>query len=146
MGLVDATCAEVRSIVACLADTWKSKLADILRKPDEQVCGSSVGPGTTICIMIEPSFHGIFHLLAFWAIGCTVQFVSMSDPVVAISQLNECDCRVMVCSGFDEEWIEAQRKIFNGVIIKLPEEEQAHRLVQSEKLGDGMYHGSNLRC
>ncbi|GAB1526536.1 hypothetical protein RhiTH_009703 [Rhizoctonia solani] len=135
MGFVDTTCAEVRSIVARLASTWKTKLSELLRKPDESGCEWSIGPGTTICIMVEPSFHGIFHLLAFWAIGCTVQFVSVSDPSVGIDQLNECECKVMVCSGFDEEWIIARGSEFNGVIVSLPEEEQAHILVKNEKHG-----------
>ncbi|KAF8755542.1 hypothetical protein RHS01_05040 [Rhizoctonia solani] len=119
MGFVDATCAEVRSIVARLASTWKTKLSELLRKPDEPGCERSIGPGTTICIMVEPSFHGIFHLLAFWAIGCTIQFVSAVDPEVGITQLNE------------YTW----RKGFDGAIIQLPEQEQPHRLVQAEKHG-----------
>ncbi|CAE6455484.1 unnamed protein product [Rhizoctonia solani] len=135
MGFVDATCAEVRSIVSRLAETWKSRLSDLLPKPDDPVCGWSVGPGTTICIMVEPSFHGIFHLLAFWAIGCTVQFVSVSDPSLAIGQLNQCDCKIMLCSGFDKEWMESRKKEFKGAIVELPEEEQAHRLAQTEKHG-----------
>ncbi|KAF8750326.1 hypothetical protein RHS01_09371 [Rhizoctonia solani] len=85
MGFVDATCAEVRSIVARLASTWKTKLSEL----------SAVG----------------------------------------IDQLNECECKVMVCSGFDEEWIIARESEFNGVIVSLPEEEQAHILVKNEKQG-----------
>ncbi|QRW23561.1 AMP binding enzyme [Rhizoctonia solani] len=135
MGFVDATCAEVRSIVARLASTWKTKLAELLHKPDEPGCEWSIGPGTTICIMVEPSFHGIFHLLAFWAIGCTIQFVSAVDPEVGITQLNECHCRAMICSGLSEKQIDKWRKGFDGAIIQLPEQEQPHRLVQAEKHG-----------
>ncbi|CAE6520716.1 unnamed protein product [Rhizoctonia solani] len=133
MGWVDATCAEVRSIVARLANVWKSRLSDLLHTPGKPVLGSSIGPGTTICITIMPDFHGVFHLLAFWALGCTVQYVSVADPSVAMEQLNESGCKVMLCSGFDDDWIEARKKQFDGVIVQLPEEEQAHQLAKLEK-------------
>ncbi|CAE7155611.1 unnamed protein product [Rhizoctonia solani] len=132
MGWIDATCAETHSIVARLADVWKSKLSGLLGRPD-----SEIGPGTTICIAIKPDFHGIFHLLAFWAIGCTAQFVSMADPSVAVEQLNESGCKVILCSGFDDDWIEARRNHFDGAIIRLPEQEQAHELVKVEKQRQG---------
>ncbi|EUC55305.1 AMP-binding enzyme, partial [Rhizoctonia solani AG-3 Rhs1AP] len=138
MGWVDVTCAEAHSIVARLADAWRSKLSNLLSKPEDPGSGSSIGPGTTICITVEPSFHGIFHLLAFWAIGCTVQFVSIADIGVAVDQLDESGCRVMLCSGFDDGWMKARRTEFSGAIVQLPEEEQAHNLAKAEKQRQGI--------
>ncbi|CAE6417057.1 unnamed protein product [Rhizoctonia solani] len=134
MRWIDATCAETYSIVSRLADTWKSKLSGLLNESNGLASGS-VGPGTTICMAIKPDFHGIFHLIALWAIGCTVQFVSMADPSVAIDQLHETGCNVILCSGFDDDWIEARKNQFDGIILQLPEQEQAHELVKSEKQG-----------
>ncbi|CAE6482307.1 unnamed protein product [Rhizoctonia solani] len=132
MGSIDVTCAEVRSIVARLANVCKSRLSGLLSKPGD-VTSDFIGPGMTICIATVPDFHGIFHLLAFWALGCTVQLVSMADPSVAMEQLNEVGCKLMLCSGFDDDWVEARKKQFGGVIVQLPEEEQAHELAKLEK-------------
>ncbi|CUA75488.1 hypothetical protein RSOLAG22IIIB_05919 [Rhizoctonia solani] len=115
MGWIDATCAETRSIVR----QTRSKLP--------------VGPGTTICIMDQPKFHGIFHLFAFWALGCTVQYISPVYPTRGIKELHESGCKVMLYSGIDDEWINASKKQFNGVTIQLPKEERADQLVKSEK-------------
>ncbi|CAE6410062.1 unnamed protein product [Rhizoctonia solani] len=41
----------------------------------------------------------------------------------------------MLCSGYDQAWIEAREKQFDGVIVQLPKEEQADQLVKSEKQG-----------
>ncbi|CAE6390629.1 unnamed protein product [Rhizoctonia solani] len=135
MGWVDATCAESRSIVVRLADVWKSRLSDLLDNNGRPALDAPVGPGTTICIAAIPDFHGIFHLLAFWAMGCTVQYVSMADPMNAIDQLNESGCKVMLCSGYDDNWIGARRKEFSGVIVQLPLEERADQLAKLEKQG-----------
>ncbi|CUA75489.1 hypothetical protein RSOLAG22IIIB_05920 [Rhizoctonia solani] len=135
MGWIDATCAETRSIVVRLADVWKSRLSNLLDSSGKPVIESPVGPGTTICIISKPDFHGIFHLFAFWAIGCTVQYVSVTDLAEAINQINGSGCKVILCSGFDDEWIEVLKKRFRGAIIKLPQEEQAHQLAKSEKQG-----------
>ncbi|CAE6515801.1 unnamed protein product [Rhizoctonia solani] len=135
MGWIDVTCAEVRSIVARLADVWKSKLSNLLDEGGRPVLNVPVGPGTTICIAVRPDFHGIFHLLAFWALGCTVQFVSMADPTGAVDQLNESGCQVMLCSGYSDEWVKTQQKRFNGTIVQLLKEEHADELAKSEKQG-----------
>ncbi|KAF8755546.1 hypothetical protein RHS01_05044 [Rhizoctonia solani] len=89
--------------------------------------------GTTICILVEPDFHSIFHLLAFWAIGCSVQFVSTADPNILDSQLTQSGCDLIIYSGFDDAWVIERKRRFDGPIIQLPEEEQAHRLAVSEK-------------
>ncbi|CAE6463157.1 unnamed protein product [Rhizoctonia solani] len=135
MGWIDATCAETRSIVVRLADAWKSRLSELLDNSGKPVLDSAVGPGTTICIAANPDFHGIFHLLAFWAIGCTVQYISLTDLTEATNQLNESGCKVMLCSGVDSGWMEARKKQFNGVMVQLPQEERADQLTKSEKQG-----------
>ncbi|CAE6412017.1 unnamed protein product [Rhizoctonia solani] len=134
-GWIDATCAETHSIVARLADVWKSKLFDLLCDPDQPVTNSSFGPGTTICIATQPDFYGVFHILAFWALGCTVQCVPMKDPISAIDQLNESGCKMLLCSEFDDGWIEARKAQFKGVVVQLPKGEQALELVRLEKQG-----------
>ncbi|KAJ1302138.1 hypothetical protein OPQ81_000967 [Rhizoctonia solani] len=132
MGWIDATCAQVYHIVSRLAEIWKSRLLKLLSKPGDPVSDSSFGPGTTVCIATRPDFHGIFHLLAFWAIGCTVQFIPMQCPSVVVDQLNESGCKVVLYSGFDDGWVETWRKEFDGVVVQLPEEEQAHQLAKME--------------
>ncbi|CAE6460644.1 unnamed protein product, partial [Rhizoctonia solani] len=135
MGWVDATCAEVRSIVAHLAAVWQPRLSEILNMSNESLTIERPrGPEITICLLVEPAFQAIFHLLAFWAIGCTVQFTSVAMEAATIdSQLNQSGCKIILHSGFDDAWINERRAHFHGTIIPLPEEEQACRLVQSEK-------------
>ncbi|CEL58455.1 hypothetical protein RSOLAG1IB_12123 [Rhizoctonia solani AG-1 IB] len=133
-GWVDATCAEVRSIVARLAAVWQSKLLEVLNMPDECPENMLPGPGITICILVEPSYQAIFHLLAFWAIGCTVQFISVAmDPATVDTQLNQSGCKIIMYSGFDDAWINERRIHFHGAMVPLPYEEHASRLVLSQK-------------
>ncbi|KAH7332772.1 hypothetical protein B0J17DRAFT_771550 [Rhizoctonia solani] len=129
MGWIDVTCIQVRNIVARLAEVWKTKLSDILGRP--------VGPGTIVCLLLEPDYHGIFHLFAFWAIGCTIQFVSTADLAILDAQLTRSGCEILVYSGFDNAWVEERKKHFKAPIVQLPEEEQSHRLAQFEQQGKG---------
>ncbi|KAF8703110.1 hypothetical protein RHS03_06209, partial [Rhizoctonia solani] len=133
MGWIDVTCAEARSIIAHLAMVWRPRLAKILHQTEYSIPNPPVRLGTTICILVEPDFHSIFHLLAFWAIGCSVQFVSTADPSILDSQLTQSGCDLIIYSGFDDAWVIERKLRFDGPIIKLPEEEQAHRLALSEK-------------
>ncbi|KAF8676584.1 hypothetical protein RHS04_06441 [Rhizoctonia solani] len=133
MGWIDVTCAEARSIIAHLAMVWRPRLTEILHQTEHSIPNRPVGPGTTICILVEPDFHSIFHLLAFWAIGCSVQFVSTADPNILDSQLTQSGCDLIIYSGFDDAWVIERKRRFDGPIIQLPEEEQAHRLAVSEK-------------
>ncbi|CUA71417.1 Outer capsid protein VP4 [Rhizoctonia solani] len=141
MGWIDVTCAEARAIVARLAEEWKVRLSDVLGRNGQPISDISVGPGMTICILVKPDFYGIFHLLAFWALGCTVQFMLTTDPAILDDQLSQSNCKVIIYSGFDDDWVAERKKYYHGPILKLPEEEQAHRLAESEKKGQaGVSH------
>ncbi|KAF8676586.1 hypothetical protein RHS04_06443 [Rhizoctonia solani] len=134
MGSIDATCAEVCSIIARLAELWQSRLPELVSTRDQLCANTPLGPGITICILAKPLCGAIFHLLAFWSIGCTIQFVSVAmEPDIIDSQLNQSGCKVVVYSGFDEKWIDERRNHFRRVFIKLPEEEESSWLIRSEK-------------
>jgi hypothetical protein len=144
-GWVDATCAEVRSIAARLAAIWQSRLLELLNMPDTHLTDILPGPGITICILVEPSYQAIFHLLAFWAIGCTVQFISVAmEPTTIDTQLNQSGCKIVIYSGFDDAWINERRIHFRGVMVPLPHEEHASFLVISEKKQQSNYYSSSI--
>ncbi|KAF8703158.1 hypothetical protein RHS03_06212, partial [Rhizoctonia solani] len=131
MGSIDATCAEMRSIVAHLAEVWQRRLSS-LSIPDESLDNTPFGPGITTCLLVEPSYEAIFHLLALWGIGCTVQFISVAmEPYIIDSQLDQSGCKVLLHSGFDDAWVKEHEDHFRGAIIQLPDEERASRLVHA---------------
>lgn len=139
MGWVDVTCAEVYSIVCRLAIGWNAKLSEILRQRTGGAV-ASVGPGTTVCILVYPFVHSIFHHLAFWALGCTVQYISVyleGDTIDGLISQSGCD--VVLHAGMDEAWVSARRDHCKGELIKLPDEEYAHRLAQAQKGGTGTH-------
>ncbi|CAE7208503.1 unnamed protein product [Rhizoctonia solani] len=136
-GWVDVTFLEARSIVSRLATTWKSRLENIIE--DEAKNGSGVGPGTTICIFVQPAAHGIFHHLAFGSLGCTVQYISLSLGNNQIcSYLRESNCTAILHSGITTAWVTSMKDCFDGELIALPEEEFSHQLAFREKAGYAM--------
>ncbi|CAE6468552.1 unnamed protein product [Rhizoctonia solani] len=76
----------------------------------------------------------LYSIGSHWALGCTVQLVSstMGDENVPV-YLEKSGCRVVVYSGISETLEKRVRSDFNGVMIRLSEEEHAHRLAQSIK-------------
>ncbi|KAB5589737.1 Potassium voltage-gated channel subfamily H member 2 [Ceratobasidium theobromae] len=130
LGWVDVTCAETYSIVSRLAASWRTRLSKILDEPEPKV-----GPGIIICILAQPSVHALFHLFAFWALGCTVQYVCtyMGNEIVD-SNIRQSGCKVILYSGANEDWLRSQDQ-FDGALVELPENEYAHRLAQKEKEG-----------
>ncbi|KDN47246.1 hypothetical protein RSAG8_03725, partial [Rhizoctonia solani AG-8 WAC10335] len=132
LGWIDVTWSEARSIIAGarLAATWTIRLSDLILNQDS----SSVGPGMAICLLVQPSVVALFHILAFWALGCTPQFLSLSlDDDTIDLYLNKSGCRVAIYSGISESWVQTKRKVFRGSMIPLPEAEYAHRLAEAER-------------
>ncbi|CAE6468548.1 unnamed protein product [Rhizoctonia solani] len=126
-GWVDATFSEARAIVARLATDWRARLFS-------DAGGLSTGPGTTICLLVEPIAHVLFHWLAFWALGCTVQLVSLTMGAEStLLCLNKSGCGVAIHSGMDKALEQKISSQFKGVMIRLPEEEFAHQLVRGSK-------------
>ncbi|CAE6449163.1 unnamed protein product [Rhizoctonia solani] len=126
-GWVDVTFSEARAIVARLAADWKNRLSDGTQ-------GRDVGPGTTVCLLVQPIVHAIFHWLAFWALGCTVQLVSltMGDENIPI-YLKKSECQTVIYSSISDTLEQRLHSDFNGAMIQLSEEEYAHRLAQNAK-------------
>lgn len=135
LGWVDVTCAETYSVVSRLAAIWRDRLSELLgERTDGVVTESKVGPGTTICILSCPPVNALFHLFAFWALGCTVQFFSTGvKEEVVDSNLRQSGCKVVLHSGVDDVWIEGREAHFEGKVVRLAEDEYAHRLAQAEK-------------
>jgi hypothetical protein len=135
MGWIDVTCAEVYSIVSRLAAIWNTRLSELLHKRTGGTV-SSVGPGTIVSILVQPSVHSIFHHLAFWALGCTVQYVSifLGDEVVD-ANLTQSGSKIALYSGVDDTWVGERRARFDGDMVQLPDDEYAPRLAQVEKQG-----------
>ncbi|KAB5588205.1 Potassium voltage-gated channel subfamily H member 2 [Ceratobasidium theobromae] len=137
LGWIDVTCAEAHSIISRLSATWETRLSKLLQEQSGGAC-KSVGPGTTICMLVQPSAHALFHQLAFWALGCTVHYLSLmvgDDNVDSL--LSQSGGKVALCSGLDPKFLAERRARFQGEILELPEEEQPHRLAQIEKQGQG---------
>ncbi|KAF8595986.1 hypothetical protein BDV93DRAFT_563762 [Ceratobasidium sp. AG-I] len=101
LGWVDVACAQVESVVACLALRWNLMLSDIMHK---RTGGekSSVGPGTVVCILVQPPVNALFRRLAFLSLGCTVRYIMTSlDKHIVSSCLQQSGCHVVLCSGQD---------------------------------------------
>ncbi|CAE6425418.1 unnamed protein product [Rhizoctonia solani] len=126
-GWVDITFSEARSIIARLAIEWQARLS----KADE---GLRVGPGMTICLLVQPIAHVLLHWLAFWALGCSVQVISLSmgEDVIS-SYLSKSGCQVAVHSGISDDRVERIRSGCNAVMMQLAEEEHAHQLALGTK-------------
>ncbi|GAB1522809.1 hypothetical protein RhiTH_005933 [Rhizoctonia solani] len=126
-GWVDVTFGEARAIVARLAGDWKAKLSAGTE-------GLGVGPGTTVCLLVQPIVHTIFHWLAFWALGWTIQLVSLTigDKNVP-NYIKKSGCRIVVYSGISEALEQRITSEIKGAVIQLSEEEHGHRLAQSIK-------------
>ncbi|CAE6452830.1 unnamed protein product [Rhizoctonia solani] len=132
-GSIDVNFSEACSIISRLASTWNSRLGALLSKPDHSPF--SVGPGTTICVLVQPAVFGIFHHLAFGALGCTMQYVSLSlSDEVMHAHLCESKCNVILHSGIDDR-IKAIKEGFDGEVVRIPEEEHAQQLARGEKSG-----------
>lgn len=130
LGWIDVTCAETYSIVSRLAAVWRTRLSELT----DEVSEPEVGPGTTICIVSHPPVHALFHMLAFWSLGCTVQ--SLSPGVSgenADAGLRQSGCKVLLHSCMSDAWVEGRKIQFKGKIVQLTEDEYAHRLAQAEK-------------
>ncbi|CAE6522801.1 unnamed protein product [Rhizoctonia solani] len=133
-GWIDINFSETCSIVSRLASTWKLRLDALLGKSNNRP--SSVGPGTTICILVQPAVNGIFHHLAFGALGCTVQYITLALGDNAIcSSLRESKCNFILYSGIDDARVSAMKDRFDGEFVALPERELSATLGQEEKLG-----------
>ncbi|CUA76998.1 Potassium voltage-gated channel subfamily H member 2 [Rhizoctonia solani] len=132
LGWIDVTWSEARSIVARLAATWATRISDLTSNQNSP----PVGPGITVCILVQPSVTALFHIFAFWALGCTVQFISLSlDEETIDLYLNKSGCKVVVYSNISGDWIRVREKSFNGPLVSLPENEYAHQLAKTEKGG-----------
>ncbi|KAH7338265.1 hypothetical protein B0J17DRAFT_717921 [Rhizoctonia solani] len=130
-GWVDVTFSEARSIIARLAIDWKARLS-------EGNEGLRVGPGMTICLLVQPIAHVLLHWLAFWALGCSVQVISLSmDDEVIASYLSKSGCQVAVHSGISDDRVERIRSGCNAVMMQLVEEEHAHQYALSSKQSQG---------
>ena len=138
LGWVDVTCAQVQSIVSSLAFRWNAILSDIMR---DRTGGkiSSVGPGTNICMLVQPAVNSVFHHLAFWALGCTMQYTTFYLGEEMASQcVRQSGCHIALCSEDDQR---AQRIMGQlGIdIALLPESEYAVNLATEELSSPGVY-------
>ncbi|EUC59294.1 AMP-binding enzyme [Rhizoctonia solani AG-3 Rhs1AP] len=126
-GWVDVTFSEARSIIARLAVDWKARLS-------EATGASSIGPGMTVCLLVQPIVHVILHWLAFWALGCSIQVISLSmDNDTIALYLRKSGCQVVVHSGISDTQVAEIRAGCNAAIISLPKEEHAHEFALSNK-------------
>lgn len=126
-GWVDVTFSEARAIITRLAIEWKDRLSNGIK-------GQDVGPGMTICLLVQPMAHVLFHRLAFWALGCTIQLVSLSlgDDTIT-SFLNQTGCQVAIYSGIDDTRAEIICSGCDTTMMRLTEGEYAHQLALSHK-------------
>ncbi|KAF8596015.1 hypothetical protein BDV93DRAFT_563790 [Ceratobasidium sp. AG-I] len=101
LGWVDVTCAQVESIVSRLASRWSPILSGIIHaRSGGRV--SSVGPGTTICILVQPALNALFHHLAFWSLGCTIQYTMLvPGEDIASRYVQQAGCHIALCSEDD---------------------------------------------
>ncbi|KAF8755541.1 hypothetical protein RHS01_05041 [Rhizoctonia solani] len=124
-----------RSPLYCctLSQHMETKLSELLRKPDESGCERSIGPGTTICIMVSHRSMESSICLLFGLSGARFNLCRSRILVWGLISSTNANARSWCAPGFDEEWIIARESEFNGAIVSLPEEEQAHILVQKKR-------------
>ncbi|KAG8726534.1 hypothetical protein FRC12_023309 [Ceratobasidium sp. 428] len=131
LGFVDTTCSEAASIVARLAHTWDSRLAETLGAPLKEK------DGVVIAIASEPAVHAWFHHLAFWALGCGVQYFNANfEPGVIDNLLKQGGCSVILCSGdtLETSMHDCAQRL--GIpVVTLQEEEYAINLAKREQEG-----------
>jgi acyl-coenzyme A synthetase/AMP-(fatty) acid ligase len=132
-GWVDITFRKARTIIARLATDWRTRLSS-----GTDALNVNVGPGTTICLLVEPISHALFHWLAFWALGCSIQIISLSmdDDTIAL-YLNKSECRVAIYSDISSDRMNRIGSGCNAAMIQLPTEEYAHRLAFGYRCGQG---------
>ncbi|KAF8595989.1 hypothetical protein BDV93DRAFT_611111 [Ceratobasidium sp. AG-I] len=131
LGWVDVTCAQTESIVARLAVQWNILLSNVVHR---RTVGekSSVGPGTTVCILVQPPVSALFHHLAFWSLGCTVQYITQSLGESVISNcLRQSGCHIALCSEQDLRTKQLVEEL-NIDVVALPDSECAVNLVMEE--------------
>ncbi|KAF8595987.1 acetyl-CoA synthetase-like protein [Ceratobasidium sp. AG-I] len=131
LGWVDVTCAQTESIVARLAVQWNILLSNVVHR---RTVGekSSVGPGTTVCILVQPPVSALFHHLAFWSLGCTVQYITQSLGESVISNcLRQSGCHIALCSEQDLRTKQLVEELDIDVVA-LPDSECAVNLVMEE--------------
>ncbi|QRV88494.1 AMP binding enzyme [Ceratobasidium sp. AG-Ba] len=125
-GHYDVSFAQAAAIVGRLASALKTR-TDI-----------QLGPGITVCLMIDPYVHGFFHQLAFWALGCTVQYVTgVFGEEMVDGQLKQAGCKLTVYLGKTKERVEARRDKHGIEMFELEESEYAGALVRQELAGLG---------
>ncbi|QRV93456.1 aminotransferase class I and II protein [Ceratobasidium sp. AG-Ba] len=126
-GHIDVSYAQACSIISRLASAWRART-------NLPLC-----TGTTVCLLIEPSLHGVFHHLAFWALGCTVQYATteLGDDITD-ALLEQSGCKLVVHYGKTSSWVRGrQDKHPQMEIFALDEDEQARALACKEFAGLG---------
>ncbi|QRV82054.1 AMP binding enzyme [Ceratobasidium sp. AG-Ba] len=131
LGYVDVSCAEAAAIVSRLAAVWSTRLSDLGLAPSEKT-------GLIIAIAVEPCVHAFFHHLAFWALGCCLQyFETVLQPSVIGTLLKNGGSAALLYSADNlQEMAQGIKGRLNIPIIAFPEEEQALCLVVREKEGN----------
>lgn len=131
LGWVDVTCAQAHSIVSRLASRLNTVLSDILLKRTDGKT-TSVGPGTTVCILVQPAMNALFHHLALWSLGCTIQYTMMSLGEALVSRyVQQSGCDIALCPEHDLPTRKLMEEINIGVAI-LPESETPLNLATEE--------------
>lgn len=138
LGWVDVTCVQAKSIISRLAQRWGVMLSEIMHRRSGGKL-ASIGPGTTVCILVEPAVNALFHHLAFWCLGCTVQYVALSleESVVSLC-LQGSGCDVVLCSEQDLRTRRLVEQLGIGMAA-FPESEYAINLATEEINSPGMY-------
>lgn len=130
LGYVDVSCAEAAAIVSRLAAVWDTRLSELGLAPNER-------NGPTIAIAVEPCVHAFFHHLAFWALGCCLQYFETNIQLTDIEALlKNGESTILIYSKDNLQ--ELARNIEDRLripIIALPEEEHAINLAIREKEG-----------
>ncbi|KAG8713589.1 hypothetical protein FRC09_018562, partial [Ceratobasidium sp. 395] len=130
LGYVDVSCAEAADIVSRLAATWEARLSNlgIIQNQDTR---------PTVAIAVEPGVHAFFHHLAFWAMGCCVQYIDTGlEPKIFGAILKSGDPAVLIFSGGNTgELAHEIEKELRIPIIELSGEERAINLATKEKAG-----------
>ncbi|KAG9127067.1 hypothetical protein FRC07_000790 [Ceratobasidium sp. 392] len=131
LGFVDTTCSEAASIVARLAHIWDARLSDTLGVPIKEK------EGIVVAIGCQPTVHAWFHHLAFWALGCGVQYFNTNfEQSVIDNLLKQGGCSVILCAGnrIEGSMHDCGQRL--GIpAIALLEEEYAINLAKREQAG-----------
>lgn len=140
LGWVDVTCAQVHSIVSRLALRWKTVLSNIMMRRTSGKT-ANIGPGTTICILVQPVMDALFHHLALWSLGCTIQYTMLFLGDALVSRyVQQSGCDIALCSEHDLPTRKLMEQLNIGVAI-LPESEHAFNLAEEEISSPRKYLG-----